>query len=94
MQEFFDKSMILTGHLFENLQLFHSLKVIYVSSFTIVKRENDPPLQECSNSTWKNEFLLIFKNSNIAAGYKLPVKTKRSKLFTSNNDMQNLSFKN
>ena len=53
--------MVLTGHLLENLQVFRSLKVIYVLSFTIVKGENDPPLQECSISAWKNEFLLILK---------------------------------
>ena len=61
-------SVVLTEHLFGNLHVFHSFKVPYVSTLIIVKEENDPFLQEYS-ITWKNKFLLIFKNSNAAAGY-------------------------
>ena len=47
-------SVVLTEHLLENFQVLYSFKVLYVSSFKIEKVENDPYLQEWSQSiiTW------------------------------------------
>ena len=59
----------LTEHLFKNLHVFRSFKVLCVLTFTIIKEENDSSLQEYGITTRKDKILLIFKNSSIAAGY-------------------------
>ena len=56
---FFYNLVVLTGHLFENIYVCRSFKVLCVSTFTIIK---------------------------------LPMITKKSQHFTSNNDIQKLSF--
>ena len=66
---FYCISMVLTGNLFENLHVFRSFKVRRVLTFTIIKEENDPSLQEYGITTWKDNFLVIFKISSIIAGY-------------------------
>ena len=40
--------IVLTEHFFENLQLFYSFKVVYVSNVVIIKVESDSCLQEYS----------------------------------------------
>ena len=59
----------LAGHLLEKLHIFCSFKVLRVLTFIILKKENDPSLQEHSITTRRNKYLLIFKNSNIADVY-------------------------
>lgn len=59
-------SVVLTGHLFENLHVFCFFKLLFILTFTIIKEENGTSLQEYIITTWK---ILIFKNSNVADGY-------------------------
>ena len=59
-------SLVLTGHLFENLHVFRSFKVLCVLGFTII---NEPSLQEYGINTSKDKSLFIFVNSSIAADY-------------------------
>ena len=59
-------SLVLTGHVFKNLHVFRSFKVLCVLSFTII---NEPSLQEYGINTSKDKFLFIFINSSIAANY-------------------------
>ena len=86
LQEF-DK-VVLTGHLFENLYIFCSFKVQCVLTFKIINGENDPSLQECSITTWKDNLLFDLQKFKYSSWLsKLPVKTKRSQLLVSNNDI-------
>lgn len=60
---------------------------MYVSSFTIIKIENDNSLQKYGIITWWNKFLLILKNSNITACYpNYPSKGKVLFFFLALND--------
>ena len=58
----------LTRHLSENLHVFCSFKIICVLTFTIIKAEDDPALEDYGIARCKDNFLLIFKNISIAAG--------------------------
>ena len=58
----------LTRHLFENLHVFCSFKIMCVLTFTIIKSEHDPALEDYWIARCKDNFLLILKNISIAAG--------------------------
>lgn len=77
------------------IQKFRSSKVVCVLTFKIIVEQNDSSLLGYGITTWKDKFLLIFKNSTIAAVYpSYSWKLKDPNFLRQKNVIQILSFLN